>query len=532
MKRLVTIDSFSGAIGCAAALFVLLGIAFRTGWLATHDLQWPYDFDFFRDVAIADAMRQGHFPADAYYADEQNWYNPFGPALIAGIAWIFRLEPVALYSQYGAIVGLAVPVAIFGLAVSLFGRWAGLASLFAFLYLGAHEVPVWSAPAYSPWLFPNVLSLLPLALTVVAALRARANGGYRLWVVCGALLGVTFMAHTATAIIAGPVVLVLAWERTNLRSAALRWLAILVSAFAASTPFLVTILWHYGLRIQNPSPLDFLTGETDLQHLPDMLRQALNLRNAVALGGLIALFRNPTLKAARLTLVSWLAVCLLLLSYSYIRQAWPAAGLPGLLPPFHWVFHLRLARTLLLGYGLYCAVAMITKAVARSGKFPVPVALVLTFGALLLFQFRPFANRFDFVQARQHSLDMAAWPGFRETVAWFRRETPPGTIILAPPYEALLLLGAAGRQTVVIEQIFSNPYVPYGPRAVVAEEMTRSLADHQREKFLEMAAQHRVSYVLVLDPAPGSSDPRLTAPFLAPAFASGRYAVMRVVRGP
>jgi hypothetical protein len=530
MKRLVSIDGFGGALACAAALFVLLGIAFRTAWLATHDLQWPYDFDFFRDAAFAKSMMQGHFPADGYYVEERNWYNPLGPAMIAGISRIFGLEPIGVYSHCGAIVGLAVPVAIFGLAISLFGRWAGLASLFAFLYLGPHEVPVWAAPTYSPWLFPNLLSLLPFALTVATALRARERGRHRLWAVAGALLGLTFLAHTATAIVAGFVLLALAWDRKKLRSVAIRWLAIVASAFAVSTPFLATILWHYGLKIQNPPPLDFLTGETDLRHLRDMLWQALNVRNAIALVGLVALFRNPAMKAARLTLLTWLAVCLLLLFYSYARQAWPGARLPGLLPPFHWVFHLRLARTLLLGYGLYCAVATIAPVLARSWKVPVSAALMVTLGALLVFQFRPFAQRFDFVQARQHSLDIGAWPGFSETITWLRRETPPGTVVLAPPFEALLMLGAAGRQTVVIEQIFSNPYVRYRPRAAAAEKMTRNLADHQRDSFLQMAAKHGVSYVLVLDPAPASSDPRLTAPFVTPAFASGRYAVMRVER--
>jgi 4-amino-4-deoxy-L-arabinose transferase-like glycosyltransferase len=223
MKRLVSMARFSPALGCACALLVLLGTAFRSAWLATHDLQWPYDFDLFRDAAFAQAIIHGHFPADAYYADEQNWYNPLGAAVIAGIAQLFGIEPIDIYARYGAIVALAVPVAVFGLAVSLFGRWAGLASLFAFLFLGPHEVPSWAAPSYSPWLFANLLSLLPFALAVAVALRARESGRNRLWAACGALLGVTFLAHTAAAIVAGSVMLVLAWERRKLRTVAVRW---------------------------------------------------------------------------------------------------------------------------------------------------------------------------------------------------------------------------------------------------------------------------------------------------------------------
>ena len=101
-----------------------------------------------------------------------------GPAIIGGIARLVGLQPIEVYAHYGAIIALAVPLAIFALAVALFGRWAGLASLFAFLFLGPNDVPSWAAPSYSPWLFANLLSLLPFALTLIVALRFRENGRY------------------------------------------------------------------------------------------------------------------------------------------------------------------------------------------------------------------------------------------------------------------------------------------------------------------------------------------------------------------
>ena len=56
------------------------------------------------------------------------------------------------------------------------------------------------------------------------------------------------------------------------------------------------------------------------------------------------------------------------------------------------------------GYGLYCAVGAVTSLLGRWRKLPVPVALLLTFGILLPFQIGKFACRFDFQQARNHSL--------------------------------------------------------------------------------------------------------------------------------
>jgi hypothetical protein len=528
MKLSPAVARFSSALGCLGALLVLVGIAFRPAWLATYDLEWPYDDDLFRDVAFAQTILHGHFPADAYYAGEQNWYNPLGPAIVGGIARLFALQPIEVYAHYGAIIALVVPLAIFVLAVALFGRWAGLASLFAFLFLGPNDVPSWAAPSYSPWLFANLLSLLPFALTVTVALRSRESGRYSVWAACGVLLGMTFLTHTAAAIVAGTVVLVLAWERGKVGVVALRWGLVLVPALAVSAPLLATILWHYGLQIKNTAPQDFFWYETDLHRISELVWGALNVGNAIALGGFVMLCRSRAMRAARDILITWLGACTVMLAYGYARQAWPNAHLPGLVPLFHWLFLLRLARALLLGYGLYCAVGAIASLLGRSRKLPAPIALLLAFGILLPFQIGKFARRFDFKQARNLSLQYVAFPGFRETIEWLRRETPSDTIVLAQPHDALLILGAAGRKTVLVDRFFSNPYVSHEPRAAAADDMAGNLANHQRDTFLQMAAKNGVSYVLISDAIPEYFDRCLTAPFVTVVFASGHFAVMRV----
>jgi hypothetical protein len=528
MKFPPAVARFSSALGCVCVLLIFLGVAFRPAWLATYDLEWPYDDDLFRDAAFAQTIIDGHFPADAYYAGEQNWYNPLGPAIVGGIARLFTLQPIEVYAHYGAIIALAVPLAIFALAVALFGRWAGLASLFAFLFLGPHDVASWAAPSYSPWLFANLLSLLPFALTVAVALRSRESGRYSVWAACGVLLGVTFLAHTAAAIVAGTVVLVLAWKRGKAGVVAIRWGLVLVPALAVSTPLLATILWHYGLQIKNTAPQDFIWDENDLYHISELVWGALNVGNAMALGGFVMLWRSRAMRAARDTLITWLGVCTVMLVYGYARQAWPNAHLPGLIPSLHWLFLLRLARALLLGYGLYCGVGALASLLGRSRKLSVPVALLIAFGILLPFQIGKYTRRYDFKQARDLSLQYAAFPGFRETIAWLRRETPSDTIILAPPHEALIMLGAAGRKTVVVDRFFSNPYVAHEPRAAAADDMARSLADHQRDIFLQMAARNGVSYVLIADAIPELFDRCMTAPFVTLVFRSGHFAIMRV----
>jgi hypothetical protein len=120
--------------------------------------------------------------------------------------------------------------------------------------------------------------------------------------------------------------------------------------------------------------------------------------------------------------------------------------------------------------------------------------------------------------------------GFGETIAWLRGQTQPDTVVLAAPEIAHIILGAAGRKTVALDQVFSNPYVAYEPRLAVHKDLLRDLADHQSDNFLEIAADQGVSYVLLTDDDPAFAQRCLSAPFVTLAFSSGHFAILRIER--
>jgi hypothetical protein len=237
--------------------------------------------------------------------------------------------------------------------------------------------------------------------------------------------------------------------------------------------------------------------------------------------------------AARLTFIPWIAVCLLMLAHGYARQLWPAANLPALLPLFHWLFHLRCAGLLLVGFGLYRIVVVLAGLVSRGlfflppRKLPVPLALLAVLAIILPFQYPRFARRFDFTQARQHALDLTNTPGFAQASNWLRHSTNRDAVVLAPRYDAVTVAGSAGRKTVMVDIFFSNPYVPFEPRAAAAETMSKTLADHDRNGFFAAAAKYHVSYILLND-ARSPSDPRTTAPFVTKVYSSDVYTILRV----
>jgi hypothetical protein len=512
----------------AILIVVLLAIAVRAGWAATHDLQWPFDRDLYRDAAAAQSMLDGQFPADPYYKGEQNWYNPLGPGIIALISRVSKIPPAELYARWGAWIGIAIPLAILTLALALFGRWGGLMTLFAFLFLGPDDAPSWAAPSYSPWLLANLISLVPFAITLTVAYRARQKNGTWRWIACGLLLGLTFLAHTASAVTAGCIVLVLACRRENFVGSLGRCAMVLVAALMMSLPLLISIAGHYHLHIQNVAPLDYVFVETDVHNVGELLWSSLTFGNVAALVGFTLLFVQGSPPGVRAIFVTWVVVAGGMLGIGYARQIWPHVHLPALVPSFHWLFQLRLAAAFLAGCALWAAAEAISALLSRRIRLPIAVSAAAIMAALLFFFYPKFANRYDFTGAREDASQFGAVPGFAETIAWLRRELPHDTVILASPLDSLVLLGASGKKAVFLTPEFSNPYVPYASRSDAAETLFETLIAHQSEPFLQTAAKFDVSHVLLSSPSPDFIQACMTAPFVKPLFISGVYVVLKI----
>lgn len=512
----------------AILVVVLIAIAVRAGWAATHDLQWPFDRDLYRDAASAQSILDGQFPADPYYKGEQNWYNPLGPGIIALISRVSKVPPAELYARCGAWIGIAIPLAVLTLALALFGRWGGLMALFAFLFLGPNDVPSWAAPSYSPWLLANLISLVPFAVTVTVAYWARLKNGTWLWIACGLLLGLTFLAHTASAVTAGCIVLVLACKRENFVGSLGRCAMILVAALIVSLPLLISIAGHYHLHIQNSAPLNYVFVETDVHNVRELLWSSLTFGNVAALAGFALLFVHRPPPGVRGIFVTWIVVAGSMLGLGFARQIWPDAHLPALVPSFHWLFQLRLAAALLAGCALWAAAEAISALLARRIRLPIAVPAAAIMAALFFFFYSKFANRYDFTAAREVASQYGALPGFAETIAWLRRELPRDTVILASPLDSLVLLGPSGKKALFLAPEFSNPYVPYAPRFEAAQTLFETLIAHQSEPFLQTAARYDVSHVLLSSPSPEFIQACMTAPFVKPLFASGVYVVLKI----
>ena len=241
-------------LAASSLCLALLILGVRT----TADLEWPPDPDHFRDIAQAQTMRDGAWLQDPSYNGESSLYNPLLASSIAAISYLTGQPVHVVATRAGAHLNVAAPATFYLLVCRLLGPPTALISLVGFVFLV--RGPTWATPTYSPWLFASIFAQPFFYLTLTAYYGAIAGGRRWRYVVTGLLLGVTFLAHTAPAMIALVCILAVAGyrcgvERHEAREALGKLGLIAGPAILLAVPFLSTIVGRYRLRISNPIPL-------------------------------------------------------------------------------------------------------------------------------------------------------------------------------------------------------------------------------------------------------------------------------------
>ena len=241
------------AAACLLCAWVLV-----TGVRTTSDLDWPFDPDHLRDIAHAQTIRDGAWLQDPFYRNEWVWYNPLLPAIIAGISSLTGLPVNVVAARAGAYLNIAAPLTFYLLVWRLTSPPTALASLVGFLFLV--RAPTWAAPTYSPWLFGSAFAQPFFYLTLAAYYAANVSGHLWRYSIAGILLGLTFLAHTAPAILAASMIATITIVRTWIEKRPPRELLSILSLIAGPAlliglPFLASIVGHYQLRVRNGLPL-------------------------------------------------------------------------------------------------------------------------------------------------------------------------------------------------------------------------------------------------------------------------------------
>lgn len=264
MKRIRNkLASRVGTLGLDLIGILMCALAFMQGFLTTHDLDWGGDPDFYRDIAHAQTIRDGYYWADPLYLGETLWYNPLVPALVAGGSWLTNLPVYLVHTRIGAYFNLLAPISFYILIAYLFDRWTAVISTLGFLFIVSNHAPSWASATYSPWLFTQNFVQSGFYFTLAVYKRALYAEKYRWYLAVGILLGITFLGHTAPALILGSIIGIFTLQTIiQSRSSVLSSLfppyrmiinfgIVLILALIVSIPFLYSIVGHYHLKIKN-----------------------------------------------------------------------------------------------------------------------------------------------------------------------------------------------------------------------------------------------------------------------------------------
>jgi len=490
----------------AALALALCAIGFAQNRSVVRDVVWP-GFDVqYRELASAQTLLDEGYGPDSSYSREHAWYNPMTAWIIAAASRATGMPAPTVVNRLGPYVNLTAPVALFVMTAVLFDGVVAVAALAAFIFLVGTEFPFYYSAAYSPWFAPESFGQAPLYLLLAAVCRAFRPGSSLGWsVACGVLLGVTFLTHTAPALLGGAViVLVGAFEMRRLggpRESLPRIAVALAVALAVSLPFAFEILWRYHLKIVNELPSASPSNLLDLNELPSLARTiALPVAVAAVALGLRAARRLN--QGMRVTL-AFAAVVVLLLAAHVVRLLLGKVGIhvPPVVPALHFFFYLMTLVAVGVGVAIADASAAVVRRLRRGsaaadGGFAGGLVACAVTVVLVAVAYPRYLQRRDFTDTKTEATELSErFPA--DVVAWIRANTDPEDVFLCTDDASLYVVPPAGRKVVATNRYFSNPYVDWKGRDAARARMFELLKRQDVPGFRAAAAQYGVRFVLL-----------------------------------
>jgi len=503
---------------------ILLGWSLSRACSTVAPCQMPREWDVLRDISIAQSLEEGRYPEDTSLAGEISWYNPLTGALLA-IVRVFNeqsLMRIAVVS--GPYINLLAPTAFYLLTALWFGHGAALAGLCLYLFGKDGASPSTWTCAYSPWLLASAYSAGLLFLTLATFKKALEKKTSGFFIAAGLLLGLTFLGHTAPAVIAGgSMVLLTGMEscrmarqmdgRRGVSHLVFLLFLSLTIAFFASLPYTGPILWRYQFHVLNPGPSRYASQNVELQNLPEQIWTIFSMRNLIALfgaAGLCSQWRRLEVRA----LACWSLTVIVLMVQHYAWQALRLNGIviPSIVPGHHAVIHLAAVRTVLFGTGIvfagkwaYRFLAFLALRLKPScnkclGMEPFCTGALVVLAGLCLYLTNPYSRRVDFLPpagTAHHDLYERHVPMYE----WIRDTTPPEATVLCPDETlGIKIVLPSGRKLVNPMLLYFNPYVDRGPKTLRQEAILEALDKGDKDALCEEAKVYPILLLLLEEP--------------------------------
>jgi hypothetical protein len=488
----------------------MLVLAFVESRALTRDLEWPAVDIQYREMATAQTLLDEGAGRDPAYRGESLWYNPLS-GWIAALASHVTGRPLnEVVPRLGPFLNLLAPIAFYVLVAALVDEWTALLASAAYLFVTSNAFPFWFNASYSPWFAPENYGqgflYLSLALAAVVWRKGWPLGGH---VALGLALGVTFLAHTAPAIILGTVLVLLAALRVREgvagRTAVVGLGTSLAVALLASVALVWPLVGRYHLAVLNPRPSASPSHILWLQDRLALLAQ-LSVHTPFLLAAAVlpvSLWRRRASVEGRV-LLAWALAIVLPIAYGDVRSLLRMLGLvlPALpVPAYHFLFHAFALVSVGCGIAMSGLAGLASRYLFPRGADPARrrewAAAVLAVAAVVL-GWPSYGRRPDATEVGEMALSYAqAIP--REAFDWIRSSTASDDVFLSSDDVSLFLVSPAGRKVLCTNVYFSNPFVDWEARHRDRERLQQLLRDNDLEGFDRLADRWGVRYVVASD---------------------------------
>ena len=498
-----------------AGCLILLALAFIQCYRVSHDLFWPCDGDQFRDMSFVQQMIDGRFGGDPSYKGEYMWYNPLLAWIEYGLVQLTGIPLAQLMIRAGTYLNILAPVFFFLMMIRLSDYKTALAALLSYLFLSTGDI--WGAhtATYSPWLIPASFASFFFygnILLLYQAFRTERSGWFLL---LGASLGVTFLAHTAPALIITLLLCVLSLEKIRMAIPAARkkvcWkffrfgLLTLLPFAIVSLPFTYYIVGKYHLHIRHPYLSEWREGIFIWSNWKEMIRANLSVSLVIALIGFTWFYRNFNRWLERKIILYWLLTAALMYLYTTMLPKLHehiSARLPDTVSSFHYFFSLKAIQSVFFGFGLvfifsWCFALIRFRWPQRMPRrYFAAIFTMFIIGCTLIYYGR-YCQRYDFTNGRTRSLLIQQNTGDIAMYEFLRKHIPENSVVLCADTSAIFPVMASGRKMVVTSIIFSNAYLTFDARYQDRDCMLDALKAGDSSETRRLFAKYDVQYLLL-----------------------------------
>jgi hypothetical protein len=494
-----------------AACMLMLGLACFQCYTAAKDIHWFLDPDYYRDMACVRQNLLGNFGKDPSYLGAWLWYNPLLTGIETLVAKVSGLPLNLAFAKMGVWLNLLAPITFTLMLATLFDWRVAAAGLLSFLFLASGDHYTFDAATYSPWLYPGSFTQAIFYLNVIFCYKAFTTQRYSWFLLLGAMLGISFLGHTAPTVL---IILIMVILQTgnlvkSLRekdyTATKKYFLQGLGAFALfilfAMPLLYFIVGKYHLKFINRIPFEFVEGLFIFRNLPTLFRMNFSVALLIALIGLVWFYRTMRQPVIRKIVLGWPALAVLLFVYSTAVSSLDRnynIHLPGTVPAFHYFFYLKAAQSVFYGLGLVFLLDWLLMRIKAFRPEPIHSRILALIILLCAFAYYPFyRDRQDFVFYRSQNLLIDKDTDEIATYYYILNNVPPEKVILCEENTSIFPVMATARKMVSNGITYSNPYVDFWQRENARNSMLSYLKTGQPVLAKKLFDDYEVSFVLL-----------------------------------